>query len=273
MIDTATTLFALFGDPVAQSLGPAMHNAAFAAMGLNAAYLAFRVKDLAGAIAGFKALGLAGASVTIPHKRRVMDFLDEIDPLAEQIGAVNTLVTRNGKLIGHNTDCQGALEAVEASVRVRDKHVALIGAGGAARAVGFGLKAAGATLTVYNRSSTAGQALAKDIGAEFQPLCRFGQAPCDIVINATSTGMVPDTGTMAVDPQALTPETVVMDLVYNPRRTRLLAAAQARGCATIEGMEMFVRQGAAQIGLWTGRSAPLTLMRRVVALAQDKGSQ
>lgn len=271
MIDTSTVLFGLLGDPVAQSHGPAMHNAAFTAMGLNAAYLAFRVKDIGAAVTGCRALAMGGASVTIPHKTKVMAFLDKIDPLAAQIGAVNTIVNRNGRLTGYNTDCQGVLDPLMACTTLAGKHVALLGAGGAARAAGYGVSRAGARLTVYNRSHEAGQALARDLGADFVPLSQFGQRPCDILINATSLGMAPHCETMAVDPAALDPAAVVMDLVYNPRRTRLLAAARARGCATIDGLEMFVAQGAAQIVLWTGKPAPLDLMRRVVAAALEKG--
>jgi shikimate dehydrogenase len=271
MLDTRTTLYGLFGDPVAQSLGPAMHNAAFAAMGLNAAYLAFRVKDIGGALTGFRALGMGGASVTLPHKTKVAQWLDEIDPQAEKIGAVNTIVWRAGRLVGFNTDCQGALDALEARTRVPQKRVALLGAGGAARAAGVAVLSVGASLTIYNRSPHAGQVLATELGADFAPLSCFGQKPCDILINATAAGMFPHTEAMAVDPETFGPETVVMDMVYNPRDTRLLAAARAKGCPTIEGLEMFVRQGAAQIGLWTGRAAPLAQMREVVVEALEQG--
>jgi len=271
MINARTTLFGLFGDPVAQSLGPAMHNAAFEAMELNAAYLAFAVKDLSGAVAGFRALDMGGASVTIPYKTKVMGLLDAIDPLAAQIGAVNTIVNRNGVLTGYNTDCQGVLDPLEACTGLAGKSVALLGAGGAARAAGFALTAAGAVLTVYNRNPDRGRALAADLGAAFLPLAAFGQSACDILINATCLGMVPQTGTLAVDPEAIGQQTVVRDLVYNPRETRLLAAARAKGCTTIEGLEMFVAQGAAQLALWTAKPAPLDLMRRVVVAALEKG--
>ena len=152
MIDADTSLFGLIGNPVAHSLSPRMHNQALAATGYNGVYLAFRVTDPRAAIKGIAALNFKGISVTLPHKVAVMDYLDEVNETAAQIGAVNTIVNSRGRLIGYNTDCPGALEALRTRTSIRDKSVAIIGAGGAARAIGFGLVNAGAQVTILNRT-------------------------------------------------------------------------------------------------------------------------
>ena len=148
MIDADTSLFGLIGNPVAHSLSPMMHNQALAATGYNGVYLAFRVTDPGAAIRGIAALNFEGISVTLPHKVAVMEYLDEVDETAARIGAVNTIVNSRGRLIGYNTDCPGALEALRTRTSTRDKSAAVIGAGGAARAIGFGLVAAGSRVTI-----------------------------------------------------------------------------------------------------------------------------
>ncbi|MCK5487184.1 MAG: shikimate dehydrogenase, partial [Desulfobacterales bacterium] len=170
MIDANTSLLGLIGNPVAHSLSPVMHNQAFAAIGYNGVYLAFRVSDPASAIKGIKALNFKGVSVTLPHKVAVMEYLDEVDETAARIGAVNTIVNKQGRLIGYNTDCPGALDALRTRTTLQGKSVALIGAGGAARAIGFGLVAAGGRVTILNRSRTTGERLAADLKADFLPL-------------------------------------------------------------------------------------------------------
>jgi len=262
LIDTGTCLFGLFGDPVAHSLGPAMHNRALAHAGIDAVYLAFRVRDLEKAMAGVRALPLAGVSITIPHKVAVMDLLDEIDPEARAIGAVNTVINRGGRLAGCNTDAWGALKALEEKISPSGRTVALIGAGGAARAIGYGLVKSGARLLILNRSPERGRALAGALGAEFHLLDEFERLRPEVVINATSVGMAPDSSAMVVDPAVLEPGTVVMDIVYNPLETAFLRAAGAAGCRVVDGLAMFVYQGARQFELWTGRKAPLEVMRR-----------
>ena len=162
MIDTDTSLFGLIGNPVAHSLSPKMHNQALAATGYNGVYLAFRVTDPGAAITGIAALNFKGISVTLPHKVAVMDYLDEVDEAAARIGAVNTIVNSRGRLIGYNTDCPGALEALRTRTSIRDKSVAIVGAGGAARAIGFGLVSAGAQVTILNRTRVSGERLAAD---------------------------------------------------------------------------------------------------------------
>jgi shikimate dehydrogenase len=266
-IDTKTALYGVIGDPVAHSLSPVMHNRAFAETGHPGVYLAFRVIDLPPAVAGIRALGLKGVSVTLPHKVAMMDQLDEIDPLAEKIGAVNTIVNRNGRLVGFNTDGRGAVDALADAIAVSGSRVALVGAGGAARAIGFTLAAEGAGVTVVNRSEARGKALARDLDADFQPLGRFGPDGFDILVNTTTVGMVPGTDATPIRPEDLCPDMVVMDIVYNPLETLLLESAGKIGCRTVDGVAMFVNQGAAQFELWTGKKAPVVAMREAVMAA------
>ena len=266
-IDADTRLFGVIGAPVAHSLSPVMHNAALRDMNYPAVYLAFQVTDPAAAAAAMRALGIAGLSVTIPHKVAIMPHLDGLDELARRIGAVNTVVCREDQLIGFNTDCFGTLAALKEKTELAGKRVALLGAGGAARAVGFGLSSEGACITVYNRSEARGRRFAEELQAQFQPLDRFGRQATDIVINTTSLGMFPHTQGSPVHAAALAPGMVVMDIVYNPIETTLLRDARAAGCAIIDGVDMFVYQGARQLELWTGKPAPLATMREAVIAA------
>ncbi|WP_300673523.1 shikimate dehydrogenase [Desulfoluna sp.] len=263
-IDAKTRLFGVFGDPVAHSLSPAMHNAAFGACRLNAVYLAFGLKDAQGAVQAMRTLGMGGASVTIPHKTDVMAYLDEVDLTAREIGAVNTLVNREGKLIGFNSDVAGAMRALEEKGTIAGKKVLMIGAGGAARAIGYGIRQRGGSLLITNRSEDKGNALAEDLGAAFSPLSDVDLGTVDILINATSVGMVPRTDAVPLSLDGLTSRTLVMDIVYNPLETALLSAARAKGCVTVDGTAMFVYQAVSQFELWTGLEAPVDLMRRTV---------
>ena len=269
MIDADTSLYGLIGNPVAHSLSPVMHNQAFAASGYNGVYLAFRVTDPAAAIRGIRALDLKGISVTLPHKVAVMKYLDEIDETAGQIRAVNTIVNNQGRLIGYNTDCAGALQALKTRTSIKDKSVALIGAGGAARAIGFGLAAAGGRVTIFNRSRTPGERLAADLQAEFLPLSDWQPDRHEILINTTPVGMYPETDATPIPKEDLSKEMVVMDIVYNPIKTRLLKEAENIKCRTVNGIAMFVFQGAHQFELWTGQKAPVDVMRQAVIKALD----
>ena len=257
-------IYAVFGDPVSHSLSPVMHNSALSQTGLEGFYLAFRVKDIAAAVSGVRGLGMRGVSITIPHKVSVMKYLDRVDALAEEIGAVNTIVNRQGVLYGYNSDCAGAIKALTEKTAINDKAVAVIGAGGAARAVAFGIKREGGRLTILNRTKQSGESLAADLGCEFKPLSEVRRLPYNIVINATSAGMTPQVNNTPLNAALLEGEMVVMDMVYNPLKTRLLSEAKKIGCSTIDGVSMFVQQGAVQFELWTGRQAPVDVMRKVV---------
>ncbi len=263
-IDTGTGLYGVIGSPVSHSLSPLMQNAAFSAENHNGVYLAFDVTDVEATIGAVRTLGIGGLSVTIPHKVPVMAFLDGIDPLAEKIGAVNTVVSRDGKLVGYNTDCMGAMRALLEKTAVKDKNVVIAGAGGAARAIGFGVISEGGNLTVVNRGVEKGEKLARELGADFAPLDDLDRSPCDIFINSTSLGMVPNIETTPLAKDALHAGMVVMDIVYNPLETRLLKDAAEMGAVPVDGLSMFVYQGACQFELWTGKPAPVKLMRDVV---------
>jgi len=263
--DTNTQVYCVIGHPVAHSLGPAMHNHALAETGVNAVYLAFDVVDVASAVAGIRALSIAGVSVTVPHKTAVMDYLDRIDETAAAIGAVNTVVNDNGTLTGYNTDAYGAVAALEEHAGdLSGRRVAILGAGGAARAVAFGASRKGAVIHIANRTPEKGEALASALNASFTPLSGLGDLECDILVNTTSAGMHPNTDDIPVSPEVLHPGTVVMDIIYNPLTTRLLSEAQKRGCTAIDGVAMFVYQGARQFHLFTGIRPPIESMKQIV---------
>ncbi len=256
--------FALLGHPVGHSLSPVMHNAAFAAAGYNGVYAAIPVRAIRPAIAGLLALGFRGASITIPHKQAVIECLDEVEETARRVKAVNTIVNIDGRLQGWNTDVVGAIASLKEKTPLRGKSTAVLGAGGAARAVAFGIMAEGGTVTIFNRGRARGEALAAELGAEFKPLPEFTADGCDVLINTTPVGMAPGAGETPVAAERLRPGLVVMDIVYNPLTTRLLRDAAAAGCVAIDGLAMFIRQGARQFELWTGRPAPVDIMRMAV---------
>ncbi|MBU2537524.1 MAG: shikimate dehydrogenase [Proteobacteria bacterium] len=269
-INGATELYGIMGNPVSHSLSPAMHNGAFAALGLNKVYLPFAVQDVGKAMTGLRALGIKGVSVTIPHKQAVMEYLDSIDPVAEKIGAVNTLVINNGSIHGANTDWLGANRALSEKITLKGASVLLLGAGGSARAIGFGLLEAGASLTIASRTPEKGQALAAALDCPWLPLAEAGKVKADALINATSLGMGAQQEMLPIAVEALTNFAVVMDIVYAPLKTRLLQAAAQAGCKTIDGLAMLLYQGAAQFELWTGQQAPVEVMRQSLLRALDQ---
>ncbi len=257
-------IYGVIGNPVSHSLSPVMHNTAFAASGIPAFFSAFAVSDLENAMLGLRALGLGGCSVTIPHKVAVMEYLDEVTPEARRIGAVNTIINRDGRLQGSNTDAPGALAALREKIDPCGRRVLILGAGGAARALVCALVEAGAEVMIGNRSVERGQNLAREFGAGFLEEKNFSGFAPEILINTTPVGMFPEVERMPVAEELLVPGMVVMDIVYNPLRTRLLDAARARGAETVDGLGMFVGQGALQFELWTGKTAPVALMREAV---------
>lgn len=263
-IDSQTRLYGVMGNPVDHSLSPLMHNAAFRQTGHNGVYVAFHVTDPADAIRGIRALNIHGCSVTIPHKVAVMELLDHVDATARQIGAVNTIVNDHGRLYGFNSDSPGAMAALLEKTPIAKRRVAVIGAGGAARALAHGIKAHDGHLTIVNRSQDKGRRLAVELGVDFCPLADFSGIGCDILVNTTPVGMTPHTDQMPVAYAGLRPTMTVMDIVYHPLETRLLKAARAAGCKVVDGVAMFVYQGAFQFERWTGRKAPVQLMKKTV---------
>ncbi len=269
-IGFGTALYGVVGHPLRHSLSPLMHNRAFEALGIDAVYLPFETADIQGAIGGARALGIQGLSITLPHKQAVMACLDRLDPLAEKIGAVNTVVKRGKKLVGFNTDASGALEALESRLGERSlsgMSCLLVGAGGAARAVGFALQERGARLALWNRSRQRGEQAAAALGGRFLSAAEVPDFRADLLVNATPVGMFPGVDACPVPDRMLKKGMVVMDLVYNPVQTLLLSKAKARGCIPISGLDMFLFQGAAQLRLWTGRKAPMETLRAALSKA------
>lgn len=276
-------LFALIGDPIEQTLSPAMHNAAFRALGLNCAYMTLRVpkRFLADAIGGIRALGIAGFNVTIPHKIDIVGLLDELDKSASLMGAVNTVKNDRGKLIGFNTDGDGALRALKGKISsIKGKKVVLLGAGGAARAIAFSLAKACTKLTIANRTVPKARALVSTIeqklgiNVEVVSLARAELAEAlknaDVLINATSVGMYPKADKTLVSASMMHRGLIVNDIVYKPLRTRLLREARRAGGRTIDGLGMLVHQGALAFEIWTGKRAPIKVME-AAAKRQLKG--
>lgn len=282
MITSKTQIVGLLGHPVQHSQSPTMHNRAFAQKQLNYAYAAFDVAPdkLAEAVAGIRALGLRGVNVTIPHKVMIMPFLDEIDPLAKMIGAVNTVVNDNGRLIGYNTDGAGYVRSLveETGMHLPNQVVTLLGAGGAARAVAFTLAEKGVKeIRIINRSQEKAALLADHLSS-LVSTCTVGPveggtaiADTTLLINTTSIGMYPHVDELPIPVDWLHEGLTVSDLIYNPLDTKLLIHARRTGAKTHSGIGMFVNQGALAFELWTGERAPADSMREVVLNQLIKG--
>jgi shikimate dehydrogenase len=262
MINGHTKIFGILGRPVSHSLSPVMHNAAFNHLGINAVYVAFPVTDLPRAVAGLRGLAIGGVSVTIPFKEEIIPLLDETDPRAAEIGAVNTVVNRDGRLTGYNTDWLGAVAALEAAIDPAGRHVLILGAGGASRAIAYGVFHKGGKVTLTGIDASRAAALIRDLKGEAIPPEAVGDCPATILVNATPVGMTPDVDGIPIAPELLGRFQVVMDIVYQPLKTRLIKEATARGAATVDGLQMLIHQATAQFELWTGREAPMGVMAR-----------
>lgn len=277
-ISPSTQFCMVIGDPIAHSLSPAIHNAAYAELGLDFVYLACRVKDVHNTLAGMRAMeNFRGMSVTIPHKIEVMQYLDRIADVDRAIGAVNTVVREPQGLAGLNTDGPGALKALfDAGVELTGKSVLMLGSGGAARAIAFTLvmdsrladlclldidTAMVSELAADLRSATAVSVTSNPMSDD---VLSTAMAVADIIVHCTPIGMHPKTGATLVPPALFRPGQVVFDVVYTPLETRLLGDAAARGLCTISGVEMFVNQAVLQFEHFTGVEAPAELMRSVV---------
>lgn len=246
--------------------GVAMHTAAFQALGIAGTYVAFGTEDTAGAVAAVRTLGIRGLGVTMPHKERIAAFLDKIDEAAAAIGAVNTVVNDDGMLTGYNVDWTGAIRAIEERMTPAGKKAVILGAGGGARSVAFGLKQAGAIVTVLNRSEDRGRALGNDLGVLFggPPEALSDIANYDLLAHVTPVGLDdPDTALIAAD--AMQPQAVVFDAVARPVETKLLRLARERGAVTIPGVRMQLHQAARQFQLYTGIAPDLGVMEQALA--------
>ena len=259
-IASDATLYAVVGKPIVHSRSPMMHNAGFAATGANAVYVPLEARDAEDFVRFARRSGLAGASITTPFKVELMPYVDEIDPLARRVGAVNTLVVRNGRWIGANTDVEGFLAPLEARMTLPGIKAVVLGSGGAARAVAVALLDRGASVTICARRREAAGAIVKDVGG------RVGEWPLrearwDLLVNATTAGSLVNAG----DPAEGAPLSgkIVYDLVYLPAETELLRRARKEGCETIGGMDMLIAQAERQFELWTGQRPPEGLFRSV----------
>ena len=273
-ISGKTQVCGVIGDPIAHSLSPAMHNAAFKHLKLDFVFLAFRVKtaDLENAVRGVRGLSIRGLNVTMPHKTAVIRYLDDIDSTVKSLGSANTILNDAGKLVGFNTDGAGALQALrENGVTPDGKNVLLLGAGGAAKAIAYALAQEAGALCILNRIPEKAAVLAdklnrlfgKEIvgGALSSSAVQENLQDADILVNATSVGMHPNVTQSLVAPQWLRSDLAVMDIVYNPVETKLAKDAKAAGAHVVSGVEMLLYQGAAAFQIWTGHAAPIKAMR------------
>ncbi len=256
-----TKIFGLIGNPVEHSWSHIIHNAAFEKLNINAVYLKFRIDKLKEFIEYFRKLNISGFSVTIPHKIEVMQYLDSIDKKAKAIGAVNTIVVINKKLIGYNTDCDGAIIALKEKIKLNGKNIVVLGAGGSARAITYGLKEECANITILNRTLDN----AKDVADYFN--CNYGllndlkNMDYDVLINTTSVGMYPNINNSIITSDLIKKNSVVFDIVFNPYKTKLLKEAERKNCVIIPGIEMLINGSILQFKLWTNKNAPEKLIR------------
>lgn len=278
LISSSTQFCVVIGNPVAHSLSPIIHNAAYDHLGLDFVYLACKVEDVRSALAGMRALGnFRGMSVTIPHKSEAIKYVDEVAEADLAIGSVNTVIHEQGKLIGLGTDGPGAMKAlIDAGVEIDGKNVLILGAGGAARAISFTLvlnaKLEGLILldinedllTELSRDLTSGTNTAIEAEMLTEDSLEASMAKADVIIQCTSIGMHPNEDASLIPPQLFRPGQAVLDIVYTPLETKLLREAKSRGLKAIPGVEMFINQAVLQFQHFTGAEAPIEIMRRVV---------
>lgn len=268
MITARARLCMVIGDPVEHSLSPLLHNSAYQALAIDNEFVfvgcqvsSDRLTDL---VAAVRTLNVRGVSCTMPHKETILPLLDKVDPVAERIGAANTVVNENGNLTGYNTDWQGIVTPLERLTPLKGKRVAIIGAGGSAKAAVYGLSQAGAKLTIFNRTVSKARELAERFDCAAAPLDDTdGIRAADIICNMTPAGMGDDQ-TLPVPAACLRPGQIVFDAVYHPLDTPLLKAAKAAGAQTLPGAEMLLHQALPQFALYTGREAPEAVMRDIL---------
>jgi len=279
-----TRVVGVIGHPVEHSLSPPMHNGEFERLGLDYVYVPFPIapEQLETGVRGLIACGLAGFNATIPHKQGVMTLLNEITPDAELIGAVNTVVIRDGRSTGYNTDVQGWLDDIQQDILLKGNRICMLGAGGAARALVVGAAQAGArSICITNRTQATAAKPAAEMqghfpGVEITANCIDGDAArealekCEIIVNATSVGMARQPGT-AVPTEWLHEGQYVYDTIYTPAETELLKGAARRGCPTRGGLGMLARQGALAFKLWTGQTPDLERMEATLRRALAQG--
>ncbi len=270
-ISAKTKICLIIGDPVEHSLSPAMHNKAYVILGIDDefVFIGARVKteDVKDVVGAVKVMGIRGLTCTIPHKVEIMKYLDKkyIDPVALKIGAVNTVVNDNGVLKGFNTDWQGVLAPLEKEIDLEGKSVAILGAGGVARAMAYAVSSRGAFSTVFNRTLEKAEDLSRDFGGQARS---YKDIACvqdmDIILNATPLGMAPRENETSLPKKYINKKQIVFDAIYTPFETRLLREAKQKGARIIHGVEMLLHQGIAQFELYTGRKAPVKVMKEIL---------
>jgi len=272
-INAATRLCAVFGSPIAHSASPAMHNAAFAALGLNWRYLAFEVdpKNLRAAIEGAKAMGFAGLNLTVPHKLLAVEMMDELDDSAKKWGAVNTIKFDKRGAVGFNTDAEAITRSLREDLKLelRGAKILLLGVGGAGRTAALKLASENvAELFLVNRTEEKADAVAGEIIEDFPSVkvsVGYPKTNVDLILNATSLGLKADDDLPLAEKQfSLKRARAVYDMIYRPAETKLLAASKSAGCKTANGLGMLLHQGAKAFEIWTGKPAPLAVMRRAL---------
>jgi 3-dehydroquinate dehydratase / shikimate dehydrogenase len=266
-MDASTAVYGVIGNPVGHSKSPALFNDVFKSLGMNARYARIKVDDPTLAKELVKVLELRGLSVTIPHKQAALKAADEADEISSGSGAANTLTAKDGRLLASNTDIPAAMEAIKDAAVKKWSHgiygmrALVLGAGGVARAIAWGLKREAARVTIANRTFERAKAMAEELGVDCVRWHEMAAARAQIVVNGTSVGMTPDVEASPVDAAFFGKDMVAMDTVYTPRQTRFLRDAQARGADVIEGVEMFVRQANLQFKTWTGRPIPTEIYK------------
>jgi shikimate dehydrogenase len=268
-ITAKTKICMTIGDPIEHSLSPQIHNAGLVTLGLDDQYVFVgghvKIENIQDFIKGVRAINIHFIGCTMPHKIAVMQYVDKIDDVAKKIGAVNAIINKNNVLMATNTDWLGIVTPLEKITKLKNKTVALLGAGGAARAAAYGITKKGAKLQIYNRTPGKAEKLAKEFGGtgfSFDELERIKKA--DIIINTTSVGMRPKENETPLPKKFLTDKQVVLDAVYMPYETLLLKNAKEQGATIIHGIEMFLAQAAAQFPMYTGMDAPIDAMRKTL---------
>lgn len=257
-------VYGIIGNPVIKSMGYLIHNKAFKEIGTSDIYVPFLVDNVKKFFKDFSPY-FEGLSVTMPFKEDILTVIDKIDETAGKIGAVNTVVRDGNSWKGYNTDCVGAVKALEEHIDLKGKNVLIIGAGGTAKAVGYGVSEQGAKLIfTYNRNKEKGVQLAQELGAKVVSIQKAGEEEVDIIINCSPVGMSPNVEETPISSRYLREGMIVFDSVYNPPRTRLIREAKAARCVTISGIELFINQAVEQFELWTKKNAPADSMRDVV---------
>ena len=275
LLTQQTEVYGVIGDPIRHSLSPLMHNTGYIARRRDAVYLPFLVRDVKDFLSAVPEFGIRGFSVTIPHKQTILRHLSHCEPLAAEIGAVNTVVVRrNGTLYGCNTDYVGVLRALERKLKLRGTRVLIFGAGGSARAAAFALARAGSHVFVCARRDSAAKQLARAVCGESIPRRALLSETFDALLNTTPVGMHPHQEASPLSMQEIRCN-LVMDLIYRPMETRLLRLAKKKGITTVSGAEMFLAQGFAQWKIWTNTRAPESAMHRAVLskLRADESSR